>query len=196
MKAITQPLNVKEWNEVLDKMMRYHANISEEIKVLVQTIRKEMQPDLIPIAEDKANYGKIIKQAIRSMWALEYEIDDLQGDFAKNIGSIDIQNLTDDFVEDVMLQSKPLQAILFEIRTRQKTIMDDVKTKYSDKFKDLEPLTIKRPSKPMKKPEGEKKEETKPAESEKPKEEAKVPEEVLAEQPPVVEQTPEVAATA
>ncbi|QQP58043.1 Uncharacterized protein FKW44_003233, partial [Caligus rogercresseyi] len=120
MKAITQPLDLNEWNEVLNKMLRYHANISEEIKLLVQSIRKEMQPELIPVAEEKATYGKVIKQAIRSMWALEYEIDDLQGDFAKSIGSIDIKNLTDDFVEDVMLQSKPLQAILFEIRKRQK----------------------------------------------------------------------------
>ena len=35
------------------------------------------------------------------------------------IGGIDINNLTDDFVEDVMLQSKPLQGILMGIRLRQ-----------------------------------------------------------------------------
>ena len=63
---------------------------------------------------------QIVKQAIRSLWALEYEIEDIQTEFAKGIGSIDIAHLTDDFVEDVMLQSKPLQGILMAIRIRQK----------------------------------------------------------------------------
>ena len=39
--------------------------------------------------------------------------------FLQMIGGIDINNLTDDFVEDVMLQSKPLQGILMGIRLRQ-----------------------------------------------------------------------------
>ena len=54
------------------------------------------------------------------MWALEYEIEDIQKDFIKMVGGIDITNLTDDFVEDVMLQSKPLQVVLMGIRNRQK----------------------------------------------------------------------------
>ena len=33
-----------------------------------------MKPELIPLAEDKANFGKIVKAAIREMWALEYEV--------------------------------------------------------------------------------------------------------------------------
>ena len=41
-------------------------------------------------------------------------------EFAKSIGEIDLSNLTDDFVEDVMLQSKPLQSILHAIRKRQR----------------------------------------------------------------------------
>ena len=61
-----------------------------------------------------------MKLGIRELWALEYEIAELQGEFAKGIGAIDINNLTDDFVEDVMLQSKPLQGILLAIRKRQK----------------------------------------------------------------------------
>ena len=44
----------------------------------------------------------------------------LQVEFAKSIGEIDLSNLTDDFVEDVMLQSKPLQSILHAIRKRQR----------------------------------------------------------------------------
>ncbi len=79
-----------------------------------------MKEELVPVAEDRANYGKIVKQGIRSMWGLEYEIADLQKDFAKSIGCIDIDNLTDDFVEDVMIQSKPLQGILHAIRKKQK----------------------------------------------------------------------------
>ena len=43
-----------------------------------------------------------------------------QVEFAKSIGEIDLSNLTDDFVEDVMLQSKPLQSILHAIRKRQR----------------------------------------------------------------------------
>ena len=50
----------------------------------------------------------------------ENHIEEIQTEFAKGIGSIDIGNLTDDFVEDVMLQSKPLQGILMAIRIRQK----------------------------------------------------------------------------
>ena len=54
------------------------------------------------------------------MWSLEYEIEQLQEDFAKQMGSIDIKALTDDFIEDMLLQSKPLQGILAAIRSRQR----------------------------------------------------------------------------
>lgn len=63
-----------------------------------------------------------MKGAIRDLWSLEYEIEEIQTEFAKGIGSIDINHLTDDFVEDVMLQSKPLQGILMAIRIRQKVV--------------------------------------------------------------------------
>ncbi len=133
-----------------------------------------------------------MKAAIRDLWGLEYEIEEIQTEFAKGIGSIDINNLTDDFVEDVMLQSKPLQGILMAIRLRQKvtksfyssphldaphfsshylqTKMEEVKQKYWDAIKDLEPLKLPRPPKPKaeeKKPEekkeGEKKADAPPA---------------------------------
>ena len=51
-------LDLKEWELILNKMLRYHFNISEEIKTVVQSIRTEMRPELIPLAEEKANYGK------------------------------------------------------------------------------------------------------------------------------------------
>ena len=54
------------------------------------------------------------------MWSMEYEIEQLQEDFAKQMGSIDIKGLTDDFIEDMLLQSKPLQGVLSAIRNRQR----------------------------------------------------------------------------
>jgi len=147
-----QVLDLEEWELVLSKMHRHHANIQEEVAVIVQTIRKEMKSDLVPLAEEKANYGKIVKTAVRELWSLEYEIEEIQTEFAKGIGSIDIANLTDDFVEDVMLQSKPLQGILMAIRLRQKDKMEQIKTKYWDGIKDLEPLRAPRPPKPTDEP--------------------------------------------
>ena len=63
---------------------------------------------------------QVVKQAIRSMWDLDYEIEDIQKKFLDHIGGINLENLTDDFIEDVMLQSKPLQGVLLCIRGRQK----------------------------------------------------------------------------
>ena len=54
-----QVLDLEEWELVLSKMHRHHANIQEEVAVIVQTIRKEMKSDLVPLAEEKANYGKV-----------------------------------------------------------------------------------------------------------------------------------------
>merc|ERR1712002_800395 len=104
--------------------------LSEASRCRVIKIKGEMKPDLVPVAEDRANYGKVVKAAIRAMWALEYEIEDIQKEFLKMVGGIDINNLTDDFVEDVMLQSKPLQGILMGIRNRQKVLMEEVKGTY------------------------------------------------------------------
>ena len=79
-------LDLEEWDLVLSKMLRFHYNVSEEIKAVVQVglperksticplhyfssvfqaIRTEMKPELIPMAEDKANFGKLVKKAIR-----------------------------------------------------------------------------------------------------------------------------------
>jgi len=168
-----QILDLQEWDECLCKMLKYHSNISMEIRDLILKIRAEVNTtgqDLVPTAEERSNYGKVVKQSIRGMWGLEYEIEDIQVEFAKSIGKIDLANLTDDFVEDVMLQSKPLQSILHAIRRRQKATMEEVKKEYWEKVKDLEPLKVVRPPKPVpqpepeKKPEGEKKpEEAAPA---------------------------------
>merc|ERR1712223_1456459 len=86
-------LDLEEWSLVLNKMLKFHYNVSEEIKAVVQAIRTEMKPELIPMAEDKANFGKLVKKAIREMWSLEYEIDELQKKFSDSIGPVDLDNL-------------------------------------------------------------------------------------------------------
>ena len=78
-----------------------------------------MKPELIPLAEEKSNFGKLVKKAIREMWSLEYEVDDLQHKFADSIGGLDLDNLDVDFIEDMMLKAKPLQSVLNCIRGRQ-----------------------------------------------------------------------------
>merc|ERR1719204_1278399 len=99
------------------------------------------------MAEDKSNFGKIVKRAIREMWALEYEVDELQHKFADSIGKMDLDNLDVDFIEDMMLKSKPLQSVLNDIRNRQKAALDDIKKTYGDAIKDLEPMKVIRPAK-------------------------------------------------
>merc|ERR1712061_68474 len=111
-------LDLEEWELVLAKMHRHHANVAQEVAIIVQTIRKEMKSELVPLAEEKATYGKIVKSAIRELWALEYEIQD----------------------------------ILMAIRIRQKTKMEEIKTKYWEVIKDLEPLKQPRPPKPKDEP--------------------------------------------
>lgn len=54
-----QVLDLEEWESVLSKMHRHHDNVQQEVAVIVQTIRKEMKSALVPLAEEKANYGKV-----------------------------------------------------------------------------------------------------------------------------------------
>ena len=120
-----------------------------------------------------------IKADVRRMWYLEYEIADLQEEFAKEMGSFDTENMTVDFIEDMLIKSKPLQIVLLGIRRKQKVsvlekiyvqhanfmiseqnrhifisflysqdTLDELKKKYGDSIKDLEPLYIPRPPKP------------------------------------------------
>ena len=140
-------LDLEEWSLIRNKMLRYHFNISEEIKAVVQSIRAEMRPELIPLAEEKANFGKLVKTAVREMWSLEYEVDGLQSKFSESIGTLDLDNLDVDFIEDMMLKAKPLQGILNDIRGRQIKKLEDVKKTYGDAIKDLEALIVERPEK-------------------------------------------------
>merc|ERR1712165_43232 len=140
-------LDLEEWALVLSKMLRFHFNISEDIKKIVQTIRVEMKPELIPLAEEKSNFGKVVKKAIREMWALEYEVDELQTKFAESIGTMDLDNLDVDFIEDMMLKAKPLQTVLNCIRDRQITKLEEIKKTYGEAIKDLEAMKVTRPPK-------------------------------------------------
>merc|ERR1712088_44615 len=142
-------LDLNEWALILNKMLRYHYNISEEIKQVVQSIRAEMRPELIPIAEEKANFGKLVKTAVREMWSLEYEVDELQSKFSESIGTLDLDNLDVDFIEDMMLKAKPLQSVLNCIRNRQIAKLEEVKKLYADQIKDLEAMKVTRPAKPV-----------------------------------------------
>merc|ERR1712020_652389 len=58
------------------------------------------------------------------------------------------ENMTVDFIEDMLIKSKPLQIVLLGIRRKQKDTLDELKKKYGDSIKDLEPLYIPRPPKP------------------------------------------------
>ena len=140
-------LDLQEWALILNKMLRYHYNISEEIKAVVQSIRTEMRPELIPLAEEKANFGKLVKTAVREMWGLEYEVDELQSKFSESIGTMDLDNMDVDFIEDMMLKSKPLQSVLNDIRNRQMQKLEDIKKTYGDAIKDLEVMIVERPPK-------------------------------------------------
>lgn len=140
------------WDGTIDKMVRFHDNVSIELQQLIITIKNTMDGDgtkLVPLAEEKAAFGKKIKGDIRSMWSMEYEIEQLQEDFAKQMGSIDLKALTDDFIEDMLIKSKPLQVVLNEIRTRQRAKLADIKKEYDAAIEPLEALYIKRPPKPV-----------------------------------------------
>merc|ERR1712172_64519 len=87
-------LDLEEWALVLSKMLRFHFNVSEDIKKIVQTIRVEMKPELIPLAEEKSNFGKVLKKAIREMWALEYELEDVKKLYADQIKDLEVMKVT------------------------------------------------------------------------------------------------------
>merc|ERR1711872_353730 len=122
-------LDLQEWALILNKMLRYHFNISEDIKQVVQSIRTEMRPELIPLAEEKANFGKLVKTAVREMWGLEYEVDELQSKFSDSIGTMGV-----DIIE-------------VQARNRQKAKLEEIKKTYGEAIKDLEVMIVERPPK-------------------------------------------------
>merc|ERR1712115_665196 len=84
-------LDLEEWSLVLNKMLRLHYNISEEIKALVKAIRTEMKPELIPMAEEKSNFGKIVKRAIRDRQITKLEeIKKSYGEAIKDLEAVQV----------------------------------------------------------------------------------------------------------
>ena len=88
-----------------------------------------------------------MKTAVRDMWSLEYEVDGLQSKFSESIGTLDLDNLDVDFIEDMMLKAKPLQSVLNDIRVRQNAKLTEVKKTYGEAIKELEVLVVERPAK-------------------------------------------------
>ena len=41
------PLDPNEWEQVLGKLIRYHFNIGEELKILISKIRNEMKSEMV-----------------------------------------------------------------------------------------------------------------------------------------------------
>ena len=90
---------------------------------------------------------QLVKTAVRDMWSLEYEVDGLQSKFSESIGTLDLDNLDVDFIEDMMLKAKPLQSVLNDIRVRQNAKLTEVKKTYGEAIKELEVLVVERPAK-------------------------------------------------
>merc|ERR1712110_903627 len=65
---------------------------------------------------DLEEWSLVLNKMLKEMWALEYEVDELQHKFADSIGKMDLDNLDVDFIEDMMLKAKPLQTVLNDIR--------------------------------------------------------------------------------
>merc|ERR1719431_1224370 len=94
----------------------------------------------------------MLKAKPREMWSLENEVDELQHKFADSIGTMDLDNLDVDFIEDMMLKAKPLQSVLNDIRGRQITKLEEIKKTYGEAIKDLDAMLVTRPAKPEAKP--------------------------------------------
>ena len=67
-------LNIVIHNFCIFNSSRYHANIQQECGIIVKTIKAEMKSDLIPLAEEKSNHGKVwLKCAMFVLYKLGIE---------------------------------------------------------------------------------------------------------------------------
>ena len=56
------------WDNTIDKMVRFHDNVSIELQQLIITIKNTVDGEgnkLVPIAEEKAAFGKVFKGNIK-----------------------------------------------------------------------------------------------------------------------------------
>ena len=63
------PIDPEEWDLIIDKLVRFHDNIQLEIKELINKIKQEMNglgSSMVPIAEQKAEFGKVNSSSILS----------------------------------------------------------------------------------------------------------------------------------
>ena len=66
------PIDPEEWDLIIDKLVRFHDNIQLEIKELINKIKQEMNglgSTMVPIAEQKAEYGKVSYSFFRSYFS-------------------------------------------------------------------------------------------------------------------------------
>jgi hypothetical protein len=142
-------LDLDEWAEVRDKLLRLHADITEEVKGLVQEMMANFRPELMGAAEKKSRAGQEAMAAIEGMWQLEEECGLLEEKFQGFVGcgwdELDIENVDVDFIEDLMLRAKPMNASLSCVRGRQMARLEAVKAAYWETVSGLEPLAVPRP---------------------------------------------------
>merc|ERR1719209_1222857 len=120
---------------VRDKMLRLHTDVTDSVKGFVQEMMTAFKPELMA--------------AIEGMWLLEEECGVLEQKFQGFVGcswdELDLDNVDVDFIEDLMLRAKPMNASLSDVRSRQMKKLAEVKTTYWERVKDLEGLPVKRP---------------------------------------------------
>jgi len=142
-------LDLEEWGMVRDKMLRLHTNVTDSVKGYVQEMMTAFRPELMSEAEKQSKFGQEVMTTIEGMWVLEEECGVLEQKFQGFVGcswdELDLDNVDVDFIEDLMLRAKPMNASLSDVRGRQMKKLAEVKTTYWERVKDLEGLPVKRP---------------------------------------------------
>merc|ERR1712180_125860 len=137
-------LDLEEWANVRNKMIKYHENITSEVKGMVVEMMTAFKPELMGKAETLSKLGQVIEVVIAEMLKLEEEVATLEKQFQGFVGcswsDLDLENLDVDFIEDLMLRAKPTNAILAEIRARQIVKLDKVKDEYWEKINEVEKI--------------------------------------------------------
>merc|ERR1712211_47251 len=94
-------------------------------------------------------YVQEMMTAFRPELMSEAECGVLEQKFQGFVGcswdELDLDNVDVDFIEDLMLRAKPMNASLSDVRGRQMKKLAEVKTTYWERVKDLEGLPVKRP---------------------------------------------------
>merc|ERR1712218_395381 len=74
-------------------------------------------------AEKQSKFGQEVMTTIEGMWLLEEECGVLEQKFQGFVGcswdELDLDNVDVDFIEDLMLRAKPMNASLSDVRGRQ-----------------------------------------------------------------------------